>query len=97
MIGAFTIAAPSAQAVATCFGQTPTIVGTEGDDTLNGTAGDDVIVGLGGNDVIRGLEGNDTICAGAGDDDVAGDDRDSFSGPFGRIGWTAARARRHGW
>ncbi len=63
MIGAFNVSAPAAQAVETCDGQTPTIVGTLGDDTLTGTAGDDVIAGLGGSDTIQGLDGNDSICA----------------------------------
>ena len=44
LIGAFIITAPAAQAVETCFGLTPTIVGTEGDDVLHGS-GNDVIVG----------------------------------------------------
>lgn len=53
-----------------CNGQTPTIVGTSGDDTLVGTDGDDVIAGLGGNDSIDGLRGDDLICGGAGDDTI---------------------------
>ncbi len=56
-----------------CSGLTPTILGSEGDDTLVGTAGDDVIFGRGGNDVILGLEGNDALCGGAGDDWISGD------------------------
>ena len=47
LIGAFTVSAPAAQAVETCFGLTPTITGTDGNDPIDGTAGDDVIVGLG--------------------------------------------------
>ena len=46
----------------TCFGQPPTIVGTEGDDVLRGTEGADVISGLGGTDIIDGLGGADLLC-----------------------------------
>jgi hypothetical protein len=65
--------------VPSCDGRTATIVGTNGDDSLNGTAGPDVIVGLKGDDSINGLEGDDAICGGKGDDDAlmghAGNDR----------------------
>jgi len=60
----------------TCFGLTPTIIGTEQDDVLTGTSADDVIVGLGGNDTIDGLAGKDKICAGDGNDNVVGGDGD---------------------
>lgn len=60
----------------TCAGQTATIVGTAGNDTLNGTAGNDVIAGLGGNDKIYGLGGNDIICGGDGTDTLYGGDSD---------------------
>ena len=57
----------------TCFGEVPTITGTNpAGETLNGTPGDDVIVGLGGNDVIDGKGGNDKICAGGGNDTIIG-------------------------
>jgi Ca2+-binding RTX toxin-like protein len=71
-------AAGAAQgAVPTCFGETATIVGTEGDDTLVGSAGPDVIVGGGGNDVIFGGAGEDDVCAGGGNDRLdGGADRD---------------------
>jgi Ca2+-binding RTX toxin-like protein len=65
LIGVFTVTAPAAQAAETCFGLTPTIVGTPGGDTLIGTEGPDVIVGLGGADDIRALGGDDVVCAGA--------------------------------
>jgi Ca2+-binding RTX toxin-like protein len=54
----------------TCLGEPATIVGTDGNDTLNGTSGDDVIVGLGGDDVITSGESDegDLICAGDGND-----------------------------
>lgn len=61
----------------TCDGQTATIVGTAGADSLVGTAGADVIVGLGGKDTIAGLGGDDRLCGGRGVDTIdagAGDD-----------------------
>lgn len=69
---------------ADCFGLTPTITGTAGDDIINGTSGNDVIMGLGGNDTIDGLAGKDKICAGDGDDTVnGGDGEDSIDGGNG--------------
>ncbi len=56
----------------TCRGETATIVGTSGPDTLRGTDGRDVIVGLGGPDTLIGLGGNDIICGGAGNDTIRG-------------------------
>src|SRR5437667_6067444 len=44
-----------------CDGRRATIVGTNGDDTLEGTPGRDVIAALGGNDVVYGLGQNDLI------------------------------------
>jgi len=49
-----------------CQTLTPTIVGTEGDDTITGTNGDDIIFGLGGNDTVDGGRGDDIICGGPG-------------------------------
>jgi serralysin len=46
----------------------PTIVGTNGNDTLHGTTGADLIQGLDGNDLIIGHGGGDRIEGGAGDD-----------------------------
>jgi Ca2+-binding RTX toxin-like protein len=46
----------------------PTIVGTNGDDSLDGTTGADLIQGLDGNDLIIGHGGGDRIEGGAGDD-----------------------------
>jgi hypothetical protein len=63
----FFLLAASPQAVAatpTCFGRSPTLVGTEERDVLRGTPGDDIIVGLGGRDFIRGNEGRDLLCGG---------------------------------
>lgn len=45
-----------------CFGQRPTIRGTDASEVLIGTEGADVIVGGGGMDVIRGRGGDDRIC-----------------------------------
>jgi hypothetical protein len=57
-----------------CGGETATIVGTAGDDSLTGTEGPDVIAGLAGNDTILGLGGDDLICGGAGANTVNGGD-----------------------
>ena len=71
----------AAQPSLTCNGLPATIVGTNGDDTLNGTPGSDVIVGLGGNDTIDGFGGADSICGGNGDDSINGDNfEDGFAG-----------------
>jgi Ca2+-binding RTX toxin-like protein len=75
-------AAPSQ--VPKCLDETPTLVGTPGDDFLVGTRDDDVIVGLGGNDVIAGLAGEDLICGGEGNDELeGGPDLDALSGDAG--------------
>jgi hypothetical protein len=67
-----------------CFGALPTIVGTDGDDTLQGTPGPDVIMGGGGNDTIYGLGGDDLICGGTGNDSiVGGDGNDALDGGDG--------------
>lgn len=62
----------------TCLGQTVTLVGTSGDDTLRGTPRADVIVGLAGDDVIIGRRGDDRVCGRGGSDFLfggSGDDR----------------------
>jgi Ca2+-binding RTX toxin-like protein len=56
-----------------CDGLRATIVGTNGDDTINGTPGHDIIAALGGNDTIYGRGQNDLICTGDGDDLAWGD------------------------
>ncbi|NND02207.1 MAG: calcium-binding protein [Acidimicrobiia bacterium] len=66
------IPSTSALAAATCGGETVTIAGTSGADTLTGTPGRDVILGKAGNDTINGNGGNDIICAGDGADVVRG-------------------------
>ncbi|HEX2296722.1 MAG TPA: calcium-binding protein, partial [Actinomycetota bacterium] len=53
-----------AQDAPECFGEKPTIVGTDGEDRLVGTPGRDVIAGLDGKDRIEGRGGDDLICAG---------------------------------
>ena len=58
--------------VVTCDGQPATIVGTNGDDTINGTHQRDVIHALGGNDRVNGRKGNDLICGGDGNDRLHG-------------------------
>ena len=55
-----------------CWDETPTVVGTPGDDVIVGTSDDDVIVALGGNDTIDGLDGIDLICGNEGNDDIDG-------------------------
>lgn len=52
-----------------CFGQRPTIVGTDGRDKIEGTSGPDVIVALRGADYVRGRGGDDLICLGRGGKD----------------------------
>ncbi|MGA7396472.1 MAG: calcium-binding protein [Solirubrobacterales bacterium] len=55
-----------------CFGEVPTIVGTDGDDFLTGTTGKDVIWAGPGDDTVHGERGNDLICGGTGTDLVDG-------------------------
>lgn len=68
------VVAADEEVVSLCAGQTPTIVGTSGDDVINGTNGKDVILALGGNDTINARGGDDIVCAGDGDDEVNGGD-----------------------
>jgi hypothetical protein len=65
---------PNSADTMNCFGVQPTILGTEGDDTLRGTGHDDIISGLAGNDKIFGSGGNDMICGGPGADIIHTDD-----------------------
>jgi Ca2+-binding RTX toxin-like protein len=70
-----------------CDGKQATIVGTDGDDTLDGTSGDDVIVGLDGNDTIDGMGGNDAICGNDGNDTIEqGSSPDGADAIFGGPG-----------
>ena len=67
-----------------CFGLTPTILGTSGNDTLRGTNKRDVIMGFGGDDRILGGNGDDVICGGAGNDVTeGGNGSDQVDGGFG--------------
>jgi Calcineurin-like phosphoesterase/RTX calcium-binding nonapeptide repeat (4 copies) len=76
-----------------CNGESVTIVGSLGPDTIEGTSRPDVVVGLGGHDVIRGKGGDDTLCGGAGADQLDGgvgsdtvrgaEGNDSLIGGFG--------------
>jgi Ca2+-binding RTX toxin-like protein/lysophospholipase L1-like esterase len=49
-------------------GETPTHVGTNGNDLIIGSAGNDRMVGLGGNDTVNGGAGADTMDGGEGND-----------------------------
>ena len=55
-----------------CFGRSPTIVGTPGDDTLVGTPRVDVIDARDGDDVVHGKDGHDRICGRGGNDTLRG-------------------------
>jgi hypothetical protein len=78
------VGADATKSAPECFGRAPTIIGTEGSDTLSGTAASDVIAGLGGNDTINGRGRIDFICGGGGDDSISGGrGNDSISGDAG--------------
>lgn len=49
-----------------------TLIGSDGDDTLNGRSRNDVISGGDGNDILNGAEGADTINGGNGNDVING-------------------------
>jgi VCBS repeat-containing protein len=68
----------------TCDGQTPTITGSDADDSLAGTEDDDVILAGKGVDLVDAGAGDDTICA-RGDDDAAagGEGADKIRGGGG--------------
>ena len=51
---------------------TPTIIGSDGDDTLIGTNCGETIKGLGGDDLIRGMGGSDTLDGNGGADSIYG-------------------------
>jgi Ca2+-binding RTX toxin-like protein len=50
----------------------PTLRGTDGDDTINGYATNDTLVGGGGNDTLKGSDGNDILIGGEGADLLEG-------------------------
>jgi hypothetical protein len=68
----------------TCFGMTPTVVGTPGSDSLSGQEGEtDVFLGMGGNDWLGGTDSYgdavpDYFCGGRGDDHLRGDNAPNF-------------------
>jgi Ca2+-binding RTX toxin-like protein len=75
---------PAAQAAMTCFGKTPTITGTSGDDIIHGTPQADVIWAGGGFDYVTGGEGADLICGGnKGDSLYGGRGNDKIAGQGG--------------
>jgi len=49
-----------------------TIIGSDGDDTIDAGAGDDVVCGAAGDDSIEGGSGNDAIRGDTGDDNLDG-------------------------
>jgi sugar lactone lactonase YvrE len=55
-----------------CAGLIPTVVGTDGPDTLTGSPFADVISTLGGKDKVKGGGGKDVICGGPGKDKLFG-------------------------
>jgi Ca2+-binding RTX toxin-like protein len=64
---------PTSGAVPTrCLGLPASIIGTQGDDSIEGTPGDDVIAAGGGDDHVDARLGDDVVCAGAGADEVHG-------------------------
>lgn len=71
----------------TCNGLPATIVGDDGDNTLDGTDGPDVIFAGGGNDLVNGRGGDDVICGGDGNDSlIGGDGNDWLAGESGNDG-----------
>ena len=75
------VSVAGATASATCFGKSPTISGTTGDDVINGTSHADVIIGKDGADIIHGNSGADLICGSDGVDTLYGDaGNDKLSG-----------------
>ncbi len=79
-----------------CNGLSPTIVGTDGDDTLTGTDGDDIIVGLGGDDTITAGAGDDIICVTSGRNVIdAGADDDRVFGGSGADAITGGSGNDH--
>jgi Ca2+-binding RTX toxin-like protein len=76
--------APVTTRLEACFGQVPTLIGSNAADALIGTTHRDVIVGLAGNDYIGARSGNDLVCSGSGNDKVLGGyGNDVISGGYG--------------
>ncbi|MBC7820195.1 MAG: hypothetical protein IAG10_25205, partial [Planctomycetaceae bacterium] len=61
-----------------------TLLGGDGDDTLNGGRGDDLLNGGEGNDRLLAAAGNDTLLGGGGLDNLDGGDGDDVL--FGQLG-----------
>jgi Ca2+-binding RTX toxin-like protein len=76
MVAMSVVGAAPASAAAECQGESATIVGTRGSDSVRGTDGRDVIAGLSGADRIFGAGGDDVICGNAGADDIRGNGGD---------------------
>jgi Ca2+-binding RTX toxin-like protein len=72
--GALAIAAAAAvnDPIPSCRGKPATIVGTDGNDTIEGTGERDVIWAGLGDDTVRGGLGSDLICGGPGSDFIDG-------------------------
>jgi Ca2+-binding RTX toxin-like protein len=73
-LGASLLAVPANAQEERCWGETPTIVGTDDPEEIVGTERRDVIVGRGGRDRIQGLGGDDLICGGDALDRIRGGD-----------------------
>ena len=55
-----------------------TIIGSNGDDSIQGGLGNDAINGQGGNDQIIGADGSDTLAGGLGNDTINGGNGNDF-------------------
>jgi Hint domain/RTX calcium-binding nonapeptide repeat (4 copies) len=53
-------------------GNSTTVTGTSGNDSLNAGAHGDTVLGLGGNDTLTGASGNDAVFGGDGNDQILG-------------------------
>src|SRR2546429_165385 len=71
-VSALGAASSRAAADTTCMGEQATMVGTDGNDSLNGSAAPDVIAGLGGDDIVAARGGSDVVLADPGNDSLDG-------------------------
>lgn len=84
LVTALLVSAAAHAQVRSCFGASPTIVGSNRSDVIKGTPGNDVIMGLRGRDRILGGGGDDVICGGSGADRIkAGGGLDRVDGGRG--------------
>jgi RTX calcium-binding nonapeptide repeat (4 copies) len=68
-----------------CGGRLPTVVGTDGNDSLGGSFWADVFLTGRGKDQVTGYQGNDVICGGSGNDTLSGGPgKDRILGGAGR-------------